>query len=132
MADKFEIDSMATSREELGNTIYPPARRKLEQEGVPVLFHQARQMKKEDYDRFDYIIIMDEQNKRNIMKIVGSDPAGKIRKALEYADKPHDIADPWYTGNFDITYDQLVEACESFLDYLEGEGLIDESWNMFS
>ncbi len=119
--DLFHIDSAATSREEIGNGPHYGTVEKLKKEGVPVLRHRAYQMTKADYNRFDFIIGMDQWNLRNMNRIVGADPDHKISLLLDYSDNPRDIADPWYTGNFDATYRDVVEGCQAFLSYLKRE-----------
>ena len=115
--DLFEIESAATSREELGNPIYPPARRVLAQNGVPFDNHRAWQMKRSDYDYYDMIICMDYNNIRNIHRITRGDPDGKISLLLDYTDRAGDeVADPWYTGNFDATWRDVTEGCAGLLD----------------
>ena len=117
--DRFVIDSAATSREEIGNPVYPPARRKLAEKGVPCSGHRAWQMTKRDYDDFDMIICMDYNNIRNIKRITGGDPDSKISMLLEYTDRAGDeVADPWYTGNFDATWRDVVDGCEGLLETL--------------
>ena len=96
---------------------------KLRQEGIPVLKHRAIQMTKQDYKEYDYIIGMDAWNLRNMNRITGGDPDGKIHLLLDYSKHPRDIADPWYTGNFDDTYRDVVEGCEAFMKYLREEQL---------
>ncbi|MBQ9960797.1 MAG: low molecular weight phosphotyrosine protein phosphatase [Firmicutes bacterium] len=124
IADKFIIESAATSREEIGNDVHHGTKRKLAEVGVPVERRRARQVTKEDYKNFDYLLLMDEWNHRNLMRIIGSDPEGKVHGLLDFSDNPRDIADPWYTGNFDITYDDIVEGCEDFLKLLREKGEI--------
>lgn len=114
-------ESAATSREEIGNPVYPPARRKLREMGVPFGDHRAVQMTKGDYEKYDLLLAMDSANVRNMKAIAGGDPQGKIRRLLDYGNRPRDIADPWYTGNFDVTYEDIVEGCEALLDTLEGK-----------
>lgn len=116
--DKFQIDSAATSREEIGNGPHYGTVRKLKREGVPVLHHRARQMTRQDYDRYDYLIGMDSANIRNMNRICGGDPEGKIYKLLDFAGEARDIADPWYTGNFDRTYEDVEEGCRALLKEL--------------
>ncbi len=113
--NKFQISSSATSTEEYGNPIYPPAARKLTQEGVPYTSRTAVQLKKSDYDKYDYIIAMERRNIENIKRICGGDPDNKISLLLSFAGRNDNIADPWYTGNFDVTFDDIVEGCEGFL-----------------
>ena len=120
LESEFEIDSAATSREEIGNGVHHGTRRKLAEEGIPCGDHRARQVTKGDYEHFDYLIIMDENNRRNLMRIIGSDPEHKVYKLLDFSDNPRDIADPWYTGNFDVTYDDIDEGCRAFLEHLHG------------
>ena len=116
LSDIYEIDSAATSREEIGNPIYPPARKKLVEEGVAIGTHRARQVTKADYKYFDKIYIMDHWNLRNISRVLGLNEKqieldGKIEMLL-----PRDVADPWYTGDFDATYRDVVEGCKRILD----------------
>ena len=115
LAHAFFIDSAATSTEEIGNPIYPPAARKLRAEGVPVGSHRARQLRRADYDAFDLLLCADSANVRNSLRLLGGDPEGKLRRLLEYTDRPRDIADPWYTGNFDETYEDVCRGCEALL-----------------
>ena len=120
----FEINSAATSREEIGNPPHYGTVGKLRQVGIPVVPHRATQMTIKDYEYYDYLIGMDTANIRNMHRIVGGDPQDKIYKLPSFAGKGSDIADPWYTGNFDETYTDVVEGCEAFLDYLKREGKI--------
>ena len=119
---EFYIDSAATSREEIGNGVHHGTRRKLAQMGVPCGDHRARQMTREDYDRFDLLIGMDNPNIRNMTRIAGGDPDGKIRMMLDYTNRPGEVADPWYTGNFDETWDDVFEGCANLLEQLCAEG----------
>ncbi|MGF6376057.1 protein-tyrosine phosphatase [Clostridiales Family XIII bacterium PM5-7] len=112
--DQFHIESAATTREEIGNDTHPGTKRKLIEVGVAFDRRQARQMTKQDYEDFDYIIAMDEENLGGIRRIIGEDTAQKVYKLLEFAGQDRDIADPWYTGNFDETYDDIVEGLEGF------------------
>ena len=114
----FEINSAATSREEIGNPPHHGTVNKLRQVGIPLIPHRAVQMTKADYEKYDYLIGMDDWNIRNMLRIAGGDPDHKIRKLLSFAGSARDIADPWYTGNFDETYDDIIEGCEAFLDIL--------------
>ena len=126
LKDKFYIDSAATSREEIGNPPHYGTVNKLRQEGIPVLKHRAIQMTKQDYKEYDYIIGMDAWNIRNIMRIIGSDPEKKVSMLLDFTDRPGtEIADPWYTGNFDATYDDVLEGCTGLLEHLK-----NISWEM--
>lgn len=106
--EHFSCDSAATSREEIGNGMYAPAVRKLKAEGIPIGNHRARQMTHDDYDRYDLLIGMDDENMRNMARICHGDPDGKSRKLLAFAGEDRSIADPWYTGNFDATYQDLT------------------------
>ena len=125
IADQLVIDSAATSREEIGNGPHYGTRNKLAQVGIPVIPHQARQLTRDDYLYYDYLIGMDTANIRNMTRIAGgSDPQGKIYKLLAFAGKGNDVADPWYTGDFDATYRDVSEGCAAFLDYLTENRLI--------
>ncbi|MBQ9609176.1 MAG: low molecular weight phosphotyrosine protein phosphatase [Lachnospiraceae bacterium] len=115
ISDKFYIDSAATSTEEIGNPPHRGTVKKMREMNIPVLPHRAVQLKKSDYEKYDYIIGMDEWNLRNIMRILGSDPEGKVSLLLEHTDRKDDIADPWYTGNFDVTYDDIEYGCKGLL-----------------
>ena len=113
-ADDFYIDSAATSTEEIGNGVHYGTRQKLRQEGIPCGDHRARQMTRRDYEEFDYLLGMDGANIRNMTRIAGGDPKRRIHRVLDYSDHPRDIADPWYTGNFDETYTDLEEGLQAF------------------
>ncbi|MCM1212226.1 MAG: low molecular weight phosphotyrosine protein phosphatase [Blautia sp.] len=114
----FQIASAATSREEIGNSPHYGTVAKLRSVNVPLVPHRAVQMTKADYKKYDYLIGMDEMNIRNMMRILGSDPERKVHRLLEFSRYPRDIADPWYTGNFDVTYEDILEGCEALLEYL--------------
>ena len=117
LAGGYEIASAATSREEIGNPIYPPARRKLAAHGIPLEDHRARQMTPADYDRYDWIVAMDRANLRNIRRIIGGDPHGKVRLLLDFADRPgEEVADPWYTGDFDAAWQDVIRGCGGLLE----------------
>ena len=116
---EFYIDSMATSYEEHGNPIYPPAKRKMHEHGVKIIEHYATVMTKQDYDRFDIILGMDSNNIRNILRICGSDAEGKVRKLLDLTDKPGDVADPYYMGNFEATYQDVLRGCKALLHKID-------------
>ena len=118
LAAQFHIDSAATSREEIGNGPHYGTVNKMREVGIPVLPHRARQMSKKDYQEYDYLIGMDEWNIRNMNRITGGDPDGKIHMLLEFSKYPRAIADPWYTGNFDATYADVTEGCEALLELL--------------
>lgn len=116
--DRFYIESAATSTEELGNPVYPPARRKMAEHGISCSGKTARQMTKADYDRYDYIVAMDKNNLRNMTKFVGSDPLGKVSLLMDHTDRPGDVADPWYTGDFETTWIDVNEGCKGLLEKL--------------
>ena len=118
LSDCFEINSAATSREEIGNPPHYGTVGKLKQVGIPVVPHRARQITMTDYEYYDYLIGMDSVNIRNMNRIAGGDPQGKIYKLPSFAGLSKDIADPWYTGNFDETYNDVLEGCEAFIDHL--------------
>ena len=115
--DLFYIESAATSTEEIGNEVYPPAKRKLAEHGISCKGKTARQMTRNDYDRFDLI--------RNMNRIIGSDPEGKIRLLLDYTNRPGDVADPWYTGDFEATWRDVIEGCTQLLKYLTDQSIND-------
>ena len=124
----FYISSAATSTEEIwngvGNPVYPPAREELAKHGISCKGKRAVQITKNDYSKYDYILGMDQWNMKNMMRILRTDPDSKVKLLLDYSERPRDIADPWYTGNFTLTYSDIVEGCESFLQYLEENGII--------
>ncbi len=122
LEDCFEINSAATSREEIGNPPHRGTVAKLRQENIPVIPHQAVQMTKADYEYYDYLIGMDTANIRNMNRIVGNDDEEKIYKLLSFAGSGRDIADPWYTGNFDDTFNDVWMGCEGFIRFLKEKG----------
>ena len=122
LSDRFYIDSMATSTEEIGNPPHRGTVRKMHEVGIRVIPHEARQVSWRDYDKFDYIIGMDTWNIRNLHRMLKGDPDGKVHKFLTFAGSERDIADPWYTGDFDATYRDVCEGCEGFLTYLRDRG----------
>ena len=115
LADQFSIASAATSTEEIGNPVYPPARRMLAKHGIDCAGKTARQMTRQDYQRYDLLIGMDGANLRNMRRICGGDPEDKLRLLLEYTDRPGDVADPWYTGDFESTWRDVDEGCRGLL-----------------
>lgn len=119
LADRFIIDSFATSREEIGNPPHWGTVNKLREVGIPLVPHRAKQITWADYEKFDYIIGMDTANIRNLTRMLNGDPKEKVYKFLTFAGKSSDIADPWYTGNFDETYRDVTEGCDGFLEYLK-------------
>ena len=115
VAGDWEIESAAVSREEIGNPVYPPARRKLLEQGIPCGQHAARQMTRADYDRFDLLIGMDSANLRNMHRICGGDFTSKLHLLMDYTDRPGDVADPWYTGDFEATWQDVLSGCQGLL-----------------
>lgn len=118
---RFYIASAATSTEEIGNPVHPGTRNKLKQYGISTAGKHAVQLKKADYRDYDYLIGMEERNLINMRRITGGDPDEKMYRLLDFSSHPRDIADPWYTGNFDLTYGDIVEGCEALLSYLESQ-----------
>ena len=116
LSNLIQAASAATSQEEIGSPPHPGTVRKLREVGIPVIPHRAVQMTRKDYEKYDYIIGMDQRNICNMQRITGGDPEGKFYKLLEFADSDRDIADPWYTGNFDKTYEDIAEGCNAFID----------------
>ena len=114
----FEIASAATSGEEYGSPVYPPARRKLAEHGISCAGKTARRLTAEDYHRWDYLVGMDSANGRNMRRILGGDPEGKISLLLDWTDRPGDVADPWYTGDFEATWQDVSEGCRELLKQL--------------
>lgn len=117
----FEIASAATSTEEIGNPVYPPARRKLAEHGICCDGKTARQITRGDYRHFDHIIAMDRNNLRNLRRVIGEDIDGKISLMMDYTDRPGDVADPWYTGDFDATWRDVEEGCQGLLRQFLGK-----------
>jgi len=117
IAADFEIASCATSTEEIGNPVYPPARAELMRQGVACEYRTARQLTKADYEKYDLLIGMDGYNIRNMQRMLGGDPQGKIRKMMDYA-CGGDVADPWYTGDFSVTFRDVCAGCEGLLKAL--------------
>ena len=111
----FYIASAATSTEEIGNEVYPPAKKKLAEHGISCKGKTARQMNRSDYDHFDLIIGMDSYNIRNINRICGGDPEGKVHMLMDFTQRPGDVADPWYTGNFEATWRDVLEGCQGLM-----------------
>ena len=119
LEDKIYIESAATGIEAVGNDMYYLAKEKLLQEEIPFSKRAARQITKQDYDKFDYIIGMEDRNIKNILRIIGNDKDNKVSRLLDFSNNPRDIADPWYTGNFNITYLQIVEGCQALLEHIK-------------
>ena len=110
------VASAATSTEEIGNPVHYGTRRKLAEVGISVEGKRAVLLKKSDYDEYDYIIGMDRANMRNILRLMGSDPDGKIYKMMSFAGSDRDVADPWYTGDFEATYEDVLKGCMALLE----------------
>ena len=118
LEDEYYIESAATSTEEIGNEVYPPAKRKLAEHGISCKGKTARQLTRRDYDHFDLLIGMDTWNIRNMTRMCGGDPEGKIRQLMDYTQRPGDVADPWYTGDFEATWRDVLEGCQGLLSQL--------------
>lgn len=116
LENEFIIKSSATSFEETGNDVHYGTVRKLNEVGIPVEHRKATRLEASDYDKYDYILGMETSNIRNILRIIGEDKEGKVMRLLDFSDNPRDIADPWYTGNFDKTYEDICEGCSALLD----------------
>ena len=116
LESRFHIESAATSTEELGNPVYPPARRKLAEHGISCAGKTARQLTKSDYGKFDLLIGMDRANLRNMRRICGDDFEGKLRLLMDYTGRPGDVADPWYTGDFETTWRDVLAGCQKLLE----------------
>ena len=121
LGDEFYIESAATSREELGNPVYPPAKRVLEKRGINCTAKRARQITEGDGDKFDYIICMDSSNVSNTKRILSSGNHSKIHKLLDFTDAPRDVADPWYTGDFSATEKDVDSGCNGLLQFILSE-----------
>ena len=115
LEDRFLIASKAARRDELGNDTHYGTKAKLRQMGVPFAKRRATLLDRSDYDAYDYLIGMDEENMRDMLRLFGGDPNGKIYKLLRFADEDRDVADPWYTGNFDETYEDVLKGCTALL-----------------
>ena len=118
IADRFLVSSSATSTEEIGNPVYPPARRELLRHGIDPSGKTAVQLSRRDYEKYDMFVGMDSANVRNMNRIFGDDPDGKIVKLLDF-DGGGDVADPWYTGNFSVTYSDVLRGCRALLVELD-------------
>ena len=117
--DEFMIASAATSTEEIGNPVYPPARKKLMEHNLNPSGKRARQLRKVDYAEYDYLIAMDHQNMRNMRRMLPTDKEGKMHLLLDFTETPGEIADPWYTGDFETTYRQIEAGCQGLLRYID-------------
>ena len=116
----YVIDSAAVSREEIGNGVYPPAKRELAAHGIRCDAHRARQITPADYDAWDCLIGMDMSNITRMLRIFGHDEEHKVHRLLDFTGRPADVADPWYSDRFDIAYDDIQRGCEALLAYIEG------------
>ena len=117
LEEHFLIESAATSAEEIGNGVYPPARRKLAEHGIGCEGKRARQLTRSDYGRYDLLIGMDTRNIRNMLNIYDGDPENKIKMLMDYTRRPGDVADPWYTGDFEATWRDVLEGCQALLSF---------------
>ena len=117
--DQFEVASAATSREEIGNDMYPPAKACLRAHGIPFSRRRARQVTRADYDAYDLLIIMEDYNRRNLRRILPDDPEHKVRTLLSFAGQDRDVADPWYTDDFETAYEDILRGCTALLDALK-------------
>ena len=121
LENQFHIESAATSTEEIDNPVYPPARRKLAEHGIDCTGKRARQLTNGDYDQYDLLIGMDRANLRNMHRICGGDFAGKLHLLMDYTNHPGDVADPWYTDDFETTWRDVLEGCQGLLRQLSGQ-----------
>lgn len=121
LESQVRIDSAATSREEIGNPVYPPARRKLTEHGISCDGHAARQLTNQDYEEYDLLIGMDQANLRSMYRICGGDFSDKMSLLMEHTDHPGDVADPWYTGDFEATWQDVLAGCQGLLKEIEHE-----------
>lgn len=119
---EFSIASCATSREEIGNGVHPGTKRKLREVNISCDGKYAVQLTKQDYETYDYLLAMEQYNITNMKRIIGDDRDHKVYRLLDFSDRKRDIADPWYTGNFDVTYQDIVEGCQAFLAYVREQG----------
>lgn len=127
--NEFYVSSCATSTEEIwgnvGNSVYPPAKEELKKHGISCNDKRAVQLRKSDYDNYDLFVAMDDMNVKNIMRIFGKDPDGKVHKLMDYTNRKGNVADPWYTGRFDVTYSDIYEGCKALLNKLGEEWFSD-------
>ena len=121
MEKEFLIDSMAATDEEIGNPMYPDAAEELNRRGVKMGEHRAAQITLADYRKFDLVVVMDDENVHDLMRMTGNDPENKVRRLMDYTDHPGEVADPWYTGEFALAYDDIYEGCTSLLKALTEE-----------
>ena len=119
LSDFIYVESAATSREEIGNDTHYGTKKKLDEKGIPYTRRKARQVTVDDYHNFDYLVIMDENNGRNLKRIIGDDVDSKVYKAMSFVGESRDVKDPWYTGNFDETYDDISRSCDALLELIK-------------
>lgn len=119
LSDSIYVESAATSREEIGNDTHYGTKAKLDEMGIPYTRRKARQVMIDDYHNFDYLVIMDENNARNLKRIIGDDVDSKVYKAMSFVGESRDVKDPWYTGNFDETYDDVSRSCDALLELIK-------------
>ncbi len=124
LTNQFHIDSAATSTEEIGSRVHHGTAAVLDRLGIDYSEKRARQMTKKDYQDYDMLIGMDDWNMRNMNRIAGGDPDGKLYLLMDFTDRPGEVADPWYTRNFEVTYRDVMDGCEGLLAYLEENGMI--------
>jgi len=117
----IEVASAATSTEELGNPVHPGTRRKLSEHGIGCAGKTARQLTREDYDQYDYLVGMDGYNIKNMRRMLGGDPQGKVHKLLEFCGETEDVDDPWYTGDFEATWRDVLRGCEALLQHIRAQ-----------
>ena len=116
IAGDFLIESAAATTEEIGNPIYPPAKRVLERHSIPVLHHRARQITRKDAEDYDYLIYMERYHESDIRRVIGAEKMGKACRLLDFTQNPRDIEDPWYTGEFEKAFSEIYEGCRAFLE----------------
>lgn len=124
LSEQFLIASAATSTEEIGNSVHVGTRKKLEEHGIECSKKRAVQLTRQDYKKYDFLIGMDQWNIKNMLRILRDDPEHKVYRLLDFTNYARDIADPWYTGDFDTTYDNVYEGCKALLDYIIKENLV--------
>ena len=124
LSSEFYIASAATSTEEIGSRVHHGTAAILDRLGIDYSEKRARQMTKKDYQDYDMLIGMDDWNMRNMNRIAGGDPEGKLHLLMDFTDRPGEVADPWYTRNFEVTYRDVMDGCEGLLNYLEEQGVI--------
>lgn len=117
------IESKAVSREEIGNGIYPKAADILKKHNIPIGHHRARQITRDDYEEFDYVIVMEQYNMPRLLRIIGEDDENKVCRLLDFTDNPKDIEDPWYSGNFEKVYNEITAGCKALLDKIRRENV---------